>query len=349
VSIDLASLEKDALAALGNTQTLADVEAFHASYLGRKDGKLTSVLRSLATLSPEEKKRVGQEANRVRDTLDAAYAEKKNHFASAALLSNLESQRVDLSLPGHPFPRGHEHPILSTIRDIIGVFQRLGFDVAEGPEVETDQFNFTDLNIPADHPARDMHDTFYVDGGSLLLRTHTSPVQIRVMKNAPPPLRLISPGRVFRHEATDATHAAVFHQVEGLVVDKNVSFADLKGTLTHFAENFFGKKTKVRFMPSYFPFVEPGAQMDVQCFACGGTTFVKPGVPCGLCKATGWIEMLGAGLVHPQVLRNVGLDPEQWSGFAFGMGVERIVMTRSHVTDIRQFLDGDLRFIEQFS
>jgi phenylalanyl-tRNA synthetase alpha chain len=349
MSIDLASLEKNALAALEQTRTLADVEAFHARYLGRKDGELTSVLRSLATLSPEEKKRIGQEANRVRDALDAAYTNKKNNFASAALLSHLETQRVDLSLPGHPFARGHEHPILSTIRDITHVFERLGFDVAEGPEVETDQFNFTDLNIPADHPARDMHDTFYVADGSLLLRTHTSPVQIRVMKNAKPPLRLISPGRVFRHEATDATHAAVFHQVEGLVIDKNVSFADLKGTLTHFAEKFFGKKIKVRFMPSYFPFVEPGAQMDVQCFVCGGSGSLKTGAPCGLCKATGWIEMLGAGLVHPQVLRNVGLDPEQWSGFAFGMGVERIVMTRSRVNDIRHFIDGDLRFIEQFS
>ena len=347
--MDLQAIEREALEALERAASLEEVESLQIRFLGRKEGRLTAVLRSLGTLPPEEKKRLGQEANRLRVLLEERIGDRQRTFERSRLDANLQSERVDLTLPGRALPYGHSHLILKTIDQMIEIFRHIGFDAVEGPEVEFDQFNFTDLNIPADHPARDMHDTFYIEGGSLLLRTHTSPVQIRVMKNAKPPLRLISPGRVFRHEATDATHAAAFHQVEGLVIDKNVSFADLKGTLTYFAENFFGKQTKVRFMPSYFPFVEPGAQMDVQCFVCNGTKFAKPGVPCGLCKATGWIEMLGAGLVHPQVLRNVGVDPEQWSGFAFGMGVERIVMTRMHVKDIRHFLDGDLRFIEQFS
>lgn len=324
------------------------MEALYTRFLGRKEGHLTAVLRRLSTLPPEEKKKVGQEANRVRALLEEKFSFKQTALKAASLQSNLQKDQVDLSLPGDVLRRGNAHPILSTIREITGIFRNIGFDVAEGPEVESDQYNFTDLNIPENHPARDMHDTFYL-GGSLLLRTHTSPVQIRVMRSTEPPIRLISPGRVFRHEATDATHAAIFHQIEGLVIDECVGFADLKGVLTYFAEKYFGASTRVRFMPSYFPFVEPGAQMDVQCFMCQGTRKLPAGDSCGLCKATGWIEMLGAGMVHPQVLRNVGYDPEKYSGFAFGMGVERILMTRAQVRDIRYFLESDLRFLGQFA
>jgi phenylalanyl-tRNA synthetase alpha chain len=316
--------------------------------LGRKEGELTKILRNLATLPPDEKKQLGQAANQLRSTLEEKFSAKQKALQAAALSVNLESQKIDVTLPGTLFQRGHSHPILQAIDEISEIFRHIGFEVVDGPEVETDQNNFTDLNIPENHPARDMHDTFYLSTGKLLMRTHTSPVQIRVMKSMKPPVRIISPGRVYRHEATDATHAALFHQIEGLVVDENISFADLKGTLTYFAEKYFGSSTKVRFMPSYFPFVEPGAQMDVTCFFCGGSKRTKTGEPCGLCKATGWIEMLGAGMVHPQVLRNVGYDPKKYTGFAFGMGVERIVMTRSQVRDIRSFLESDLRFLEQF-
>jgi phenylalanyl-tRNA synthetase alpha chain len=244
------------------------------------------------------------------------------------------------------------------------IFAQLGFEPAEGPEAESDSYNFTDLNILKDHPARDLHDTFYLDARekkgdeALLMRTHTSPVQVRLMsalaakakkENAPlPPVRMIAPGRVFRHEATDATHAAVFHQVEGLAVDRNIGFSDLKGILTYFARRLLGNDLQVRFRPSYFPFVEPGAEMDVQCFMCKGTKKMPSGENCTVCRGNGWVEILGAGMVHPQVLRNVGYDPEIMSGFAFGIGVERIVMALHQIRDIRYFLESDLRFLEQF-
>ncbi len=356
--MDLQSIEKEALEALERAGSLPEIDALHAQVLGRKDGQLTAILRNLATLPPDQKKIVGQQANQLRATLESRFSAKQSQLQLLSINSSLEKEKVDLTLPGRDVPRGHSHPIQKNIREITSIFQRLGFDVAEGPELESDTYNFTDLNIPENHPARDMQDTFYVDArargekgedlGPLLLRTHTSPVQIRVMKTTKPPIRLICPGRVFRHEATDATHAAIFHQVEGLVVDEGVSFADLKAVLATFAEKFFGSNTRVRFMPSYFPFVEPGAQMDVQCFLCQGTKKLPSGDSCSLCKATGWIEMLGAGMVHPQVLRNVGCDPEKYTGFAFGMGVERIVMTRAQVRDIRYFLESDLRFLEQF-
>ncbi len=352
--MDLDAIDREARADLGRAASLADIEALQSKYLGRKDGRLTSILRNLGTLSPEEKKKVGQRANELRVSLETDIAAKRQTFESDSLQKNLAGQKIDLSLPGDAFVRGTAHPILSTIREICDIFRRLGFSAVEGPEIETDQNNFTDLNIPANHPARDMHDTFYVEpakgdtGAPWVLRTHTSPVQIRVMKQMSPPVRVVSPGRVFRHEATDATHAAVFHQVEGLAVDENISFADLKATLAFFAEEFFGPKTRVRFSPSYFPFVEPGAQMEVSCFACGGTGRVPTGDACSICKTTGWIELLGAGMVHPQVLRNVGYDPARVTGFAFGMGVERLLMTRAQVRDIRAFLESDIRFLGQF-
>jgi phenylalanyl-tRNA synthetase alpha chain len=357
--MDLQSIEKNALEDLDKTQSLSEIESIYTRYLGRKEGHLTNILKNIGSLPVEEKKRMGQEANRLRTLLEEKFSAKQKTFQEKSLLADLEKQKVDLTLPGTPYSRGKTHPILQTINEICDIFKQIGFDVVEGPEVEFDQHNFTDLNIPENHSARDMHDTFYleahgknetgVDMGRLLLRTHTSPVQARIMRSMQPPVRIISPGRVFRHEATDATHAAVFHQIEGLYVDKNVSFSDLKGTLAYFSRKFFGSETKVRFSPSYFPFVEPGAQMDVQCFLCQGTKRLPSGDACSLCKATGWIEMLGAGMVHPQVLRNVGYDPKKVSGFAFGMGVERIVMTLYQIRDIRYFLESDLRFLEQFS
>ncbi|MFN0118638.1 MAG: phenylalanine--tRNA ligase subunit alpha [Elusimicrobiota bacterium] len=348
--MDIKAIEQAALADLEKVSNLKDLEVISIKYLGRKEGELTKILRQLGSLSPEEKKQLGQSANELRVLLESKVSEKQKELESHALLESLSKDKLDLSLPGVPIIRGSSHPILKAIQEISAIFQQLGFDSVEGPEIENDSNNFTDLNIPLDHPARDMHDTFYLEKeiGSLLLRTHTSPVQIRVMKTNKPPIRIISPGRVFRNEATDATHAAVFHQIEGLYVAEKVSFADLKGTLTYFAQKYFGSQTKVRFLPSYFPFVEPGAQMDVSCFACAGNKVLPSGENCSLCKATGWIEMLGAGMVHPQVLKNVGYDPKKVSGFAFGMGVERIVMTRYKVRDIRLFLDSDLRFLEQF-
>jgi phenylalanyl-tRNA synthetase alpha chain len=353
MGMDLQSIERDALAELEASSSLPAVETVYTRYLGRKDGRLTSILKSLGSLGPEEKKRMGQEANRVRTLLEEKFAEKQKVLRNASLESQMSEQKIDLTLPGTPVSHGHAHPILETIREIGDIFSRIGFTMVEGPEIETDKNNFTDLNIPENHPARDMQDTFYIDrkgedGKALLLRTHTSPVQVRIMKSMKPPVRIISAGRVFRHEATDATHAAIFHQLEGLAVDEGLSFADLKGTLTYFAESYFGPKTKVRFSPSYFPFVEPGAQMDASCFMCEGSGKLSTGTACGICKATGWIELLGAGMVNPQVLRNVGYDPQKVTGFAFGIGIERIVMTRLQVRDIRLFLDSDMRFLEQF-
>lgn len=351
--MDLSLLEREAFEELEKTETLQSLEEYVIRFLGRKEGKLNLVLKGLGSLSPEEKKSVGQKANEIRSNLEAKISEKRKVFQSALLNEKLSTEKIDLTLPGTPLLRGNLHPILQTISDISHIFHKIGFDVVEGPEVETDYNNFTGLNIPENHSARDMHDTFYLqekdaDGKNYLLRTHTSPVQIRLMKASKPPIRIIAPGRVFRHEAVDATHAALFHQIEGLAIDQGLNFADLKGTLALFAKEFFGADRNVRFRPSYFPFVEPGAEMDVECFSCFGKKVTPEGKPCGICKQSGWLEVLGAGMVHPQVLRNVGLDPETWTGFAFGMGIERIVMTKYQIKDIRAFLESDVRFLGQF-
>jgi phenylalanyl-tRNA synthetase alpha chain len=343
--LDLQSIEREALEELDRSESLAEIESLHAKFLGRKDGHLTQILRTLGELSPDEKKRVGQAANMLRTQLEDKISSKQKLLQGKQLESKLQGERIDLSLPGASVERGHSHPILQAIREIGDIFASLGFESVEERDIETDFYNFNALNIPENHPARDMHDTFYLSGkDNLLLRTHTSSVQIRLMKEMQPPIRIIAPGRVYRHEAIDATHAAIFHQVEGLAVDKKISFADLKGTLKHFAQKFFGEGLQVRFFPTYFPFVEPGAQMDVQCFLCRGKT-----KPCHLCKSSGWIEIMGAGLVHPNVFKAVGYDPAKVSGFAFGMGVERLVMVRSGIRDIRSFLESDMRFLEQFS
>ncbi len=311
----------------------------------------------MGALPAEERPRVGEVANRVRDQVEALLEARKRALASAALEAELSGPAIDVTLPGrHLAPLGGRHPVTQAREAVVGVFQRLGYEVTDGPEIELDWYNFEALNIPADHPARDMQDTFYVDEatlgpgehkGDVVLRTHTSPVQIRAMLRAgKPPIRVICPGRVYRSDY-DMTHSPMFHQVEGLCIDEGITFADLKGTLAAFARAFFGPGTRTRFRPSYFPFVEPGAEVDVSCTICGGTG-KKDGKRCGTCKETGWLEVLGAGMVHPRLLANVGYDPARYTGFAFGMGVERLAMLRFGIDDLRLFFENDLRFLEQF-
>ena len=317
----------------------AALEALRIKYLGKK-GELTAVLRGMGQLSPEERPVVGQIANEVRAEIEAAITEKKANLADAALDAKLIAEKLDVTVPGKKSRVGHRHPLTLVQRDMEDIFIGMGFSIAEGPEVEYDYYNFQALNIPENHPARDTQDTFYITD-KILLRSQTSPVQARTMEVQKPPIRIISPGRVYRSDAMDATHSPLFHQMEGLVVDKGITMGDLKGMLETFAKQEFGEDTKVRFRPHHFPFTEPSAEVDISCFMCGGKG-------CRLCKGEGWIEILGAGMVHPNVLRNCGIDPEVYSGFAFGMGVERIAMLKYHVDDIRHFYENDVRFIEQF-
>ncbi len=346
--MDLQSIEREALAELDRAASIPELESLHAKVLGRKDGQLTQILRGLAAMAPEEKKKVGQEANTLRSLLEEKFSSKQKLLEDSVLTQKLEGEKIDLTLPGVAPKRGHSHPIVEAVREISRIFDGIGFTSVEERDIEDDFHNFNALNIPENHPARDMHDTFYTKHNGLLLRTHTSSVQIRLMENMKPPIRILAPGRVYRHEAVDATHAAVFHQVEGLAVDTKISFADLKGTLRHFVRQFFGQDLNIRFIPTYFPFVEPGAQMDIECFLCHGKKVLDGGKPCHVCKTSGWIEVLGSGMVHPNVFKAVGYDPKKVTGFAFGVGVERLVMVRSGVRDIRQFLESDMRFLEQF-
>ncbi len=345
---DLEKLKGEGLFELQGLETSDDLEAFRHRWLGRRDGRLSAVLQSLPGLAPEERKEIGRLANELKALLETSLSEKTKTLDDARVSAELARSAVDLSLPGSPLPRGGLHPLTRVMEEITDAFLRLGFNLAEGPEIETDDNNFTALNHPPDHPARDAHDTFYLKdfkdeaGRPLLLRTHTSPVQIRHLRAHKPPLYIVAPGRVFRHENADATHSHVFHQVEGLAVDTDISLADLKGALGLFAETVFGRGVNVRFRPSYFPFVEPGAEVDISCTLCRGRG-------CRVCKQTGWVEMLGAGLVHPNVLRAVDLDPDKWSGYAFGIGVERVAMFKYGVDDLRLFLENDRRFLEQFS
>jgi phenylalanyl-tRNA synthetase alpha chain len=318
---------------------LEKLEAIRLLFLGRK-GRLTGLLKALKGLSLEERRLLGPKAQALKASLEEKIALRKAQLEAATDASHA-AESIDLTLPAFAPPRGRLHPLTQTLREMTQILSLMGFSWAEGPLIETDRNNFTALNIPEHHPARDMLDTFYLQDIPLLMRTHTSPVQIRVMEALPPPLRIICPGRVFRHEAVDATHSAVFHQIEGLAIDKGISFAELKGTLQVFLERLLGPSIQIRFRPSYFPFTEPSAEVDVGCLLCS-----RKG--CGVCKGSGFIEMLGAGLVHPNVLRAVGLDCEEWSGFAFGIGVERIAMLRLGVKDIRAFYDNDLRFLRQF-
>ncbi len=312
------------------------LEAARIEFLGRK-GRLTGVLRRLGELGPEERPAVGAEANRVKAALSALLDEVAGRFAA----KGDEGPKLDATLPGRRPWKGGLHPVTQVVDEICEIFRDLGFSRVAGPEVETVEYNFTKLNFPADHPAVDMHDTLYVSE-SVLLRTHTSPSQARVMEAYPPPVRVVVPGVVFRRDPFDASHAPAFEQIEGLAVDEGITFRDFKATISLFARKFFGASVKTRFRPSYFPFTEPSAEVDVSCVLCGGSG-------CSACKGTGWMEIMGSGMVHPSVFRNVGLDPERYQGYAFGMGPGRIAMLRYGIGDIRLLYEGDMRFLGQFS
>ena len=333
----LLKMKEEALAALAAPD--ADLEALRIRYLGKK-GELTAVLRGMGKLSAEERPVIGQIANEVREAIENELTARAQEQKTAALAARLTAEKLDVTVPGTVPEIGHIHPLDRVQRDMEEIFIGMGFDIVEGPEVEYDYYNFQALNIPPDHPARDTQDTFYITDNNLL-RSQTSPVQARTMEKRKPPIRIISPGRVYRSDAMDATHSPLFHQMEGLVVDKNVTMGDLKGTLEMFAKKMFGEETKVRFRPHHFPFTEPSAEVDVSCFACGGKG-------CRLCKGEGWIEILGAGMVHPNVLRMCNIDPDEYSGFAFGMGVERVTMLKYHIDDIRHLYENDVRFLSQF-
>lgn len=335
----LTAIREAAASALAKAETLEQLEELRIQYLGKK-GELTAVMKGMGALSPEERPVVGQLANEVRSGIEAAMEEKKSMLESQAADAKILSETIDVTMPGRRSAKGKKHPLTTVLDELKDIFIGMGFSIAEGPEVELDYYNFEALNIPKDHPARDSQDTFYIDE-NVVLRSQTSSVQARVMENQQPPIRLISPGRVYRSDAVDATHSPVFHQVEGLVVDKDVTMADLKGTLEVFVKKLYGEETRLRFRPHHFPFTEPSAEVDISCFNCGGEG-------CRICKGEGWIEILGCGMVHPKVLSGCGIDPEVYSGFAFGIGLERITMFRYGVDDLRLFFENDVRFLEQF-
>ena len=331
-----------AKAAIEKTASENEIEELRVKYLGKK-GELTAMLKQMGSLSPEERPAMGQLVNEAKQKLETLISEKKAEMKQKATEAKLKAETIDITMPAKEVKTGGIHPLNHVVNDMIDIFQSMGFDVVDGPEVETDHYNFECLNVPADHPARDMQDTFYL-GENLLLRTQTSAAQIRTMETRKPPIRVICPGRVYRADEVDATHSPVFHQLEGLVVDKGITMCDLKGVLEQFAREIYGKDTKVRFRPSFFPFTEPSAEVDatdVTCFKCGGKG-------CRVCKGAGWIEILGAGMVHPNVLRSCGIDPDIYTGFAFGIGIDRITTTRYKISDIRLLFENDKRFLEQF-
>ncbi|MFI5255398.1 MAG: phenylalanine--tRNA ligase subunit alpha [Candidatus Limnocylindrales bacterium] len=342
----LATLREQALQAVVAAGDLEALETAETAALGRKQGQLTAILRGIGALAAADRPRVGAIANEVRTTLEVAIAERRAQLEAAALETRLAAERLDPTLPGRPLRRGSLHPLIETVREIARIFAQFGFVTYESPEVETEFLNFQALNIPADHPARDLWDTIYLEGPAsgdqrLLLRTHTSPGQIRVMRQAQPPIRALLPGRCFRYEAIDASHGFEFFQVEGLMVDEGTTMAHLRGLLDEFAHALFGAGRATRFRPGYYPFTEPSVAYDISCVICDGAG-------CPACGRSGWMTILGAGMVHPVVLTNGGLDPERFQGFAFGMGVDRIAMLRYGINDIRYFLEDDLRFLEQF-
>jgi phenylalanyl-tRNA synthetase alpha chain len=334
---ELLRLKAEALASLGERVEAEALEAFRIKYLGRK-GQLTLLMRQLGKVAAADRPRLGQLANEIRKELEEIFEARRLALTSAGESASGATQ-MDLTLPGRRLPFGRLHPVTQVMEEVCAIFEGLGFAVAEGPDVEIDYYNFEALNIPPHHPARDMHDTFYVNE-TLLLRTHTSPMQIRAMEKQQPPLRMIAPGKVYRCDS-DITHTPMFHQVEGFLVDRRVSFADLKGVLTIFAAKMFGEGSALRFRPSFFPFTEPSAEVDVACVICGGKG-------CRVCKETGWLEILGAGMIDPEVFKAVGYDHEEYSGFAFGLGIERIAMLKYGINDIRLFYENDLRFLAQF-
>ena len=351
---NLEQVRRDALAALEALDGPDGAEQWRISYLGR-NGQLTQVLRSIGGLSPEDRPAAGAAGNKVKAEVEDSLALALERIKTAEAERLASQERLDVTLPGRPRAIGRLHPTTQIVREICSAFVSMGFQVVEGPEVEWDKYNFKMLNIPTDHPARDMWNTLWIDyvneaGESpMLLRTHTSPMQARVMESMRPPIRVIVPGKCYRYEATDATHEWHFYQVEGLAVDEGITFANLKGTLYEFARLLFGPERKVRFRCDYFPFVEPGVDMSIDCFACQGTGHAaESGEGCRICKETGWIEIMGAGMVHPKVLAGVGYDPNVYTGFAFGMGPERIAMLKYGIDDIRHFYANDIRFLRQF-
>ncbi len=335
----LETIRKAALEEIKSVESLSSLDALRVKYLGKK-GEVTAILKQMGKLTPEERPVMGQLANEVRATIEEEIASVEAKLKSEEKAKQLLNETIDVTMPGKKNEIGHKHPLSIVLDEVKDIFIGMGFQIATGPEVEWDYYNFEALNIPEGHPARDTQDTFYITE-KMLLRTQTSPVQIRVMENTKPPIRVIAPGRVYRSDPVDATHSPVFHQIEGLVVDKNITMADLKGNLLALAKKLYGEDTKIRLRPHHFPFTEPSCEIDVSCFRCGGKG-------CPMCKGEGWIEILGAGMVHPKVLERGGIDPEEYSGFAFGMGLERLVMFRFSVDDLRLFYDNDKRFLEQF-
>jgi len=335
----LRNLLEEAKRELETVDSIKSLEELRVKYLGKK-GELTKILRGMGNLSPEERPVVGKILNEVRAEIESFLAAKRDEVLKVEKEKKIRSEYVDITLPGKAHEIGHKHPMTKVLDEIKDIFLGLGFSIAEGPEIELDYYNFEALNTPPDHPARDLQDTFYITQ-NILLRTQTSPVQVRTMEKNKPPIKVISPGRVYRSDEIDATHSPVFNQIEGLAVDEGITMGDLKGVLNLFAKRLFGSNTKTKFRPHYFPFTEPSAEMDVSCFACGGKG-------CRVCGHSGWIEILGSGMVHPNVLRMSGIDPEKYSGFAFGMGLDRITMLSYGIDDLRLLYENDLRFIKQF-
>ena len=337
----LEAIRKQALESIAGTQAGAELEALRVKYLGKK-GELTAVLKQMGGLSAELRPIMGQMANEVRAAVEKAIESQSAILAEKALEAKLEAETVDVTIPGKKVELGHKHPMYTALDEYKEIFINMGFEIFDGPEIEQEDYNFTKLNTPADHPAREWSDTFYLtEDSSILLRTQTSPMQIRAMEEHGVPIRMISPGRVYRKDEVDATHSPMFHQIEGLVVDKGVTMADLKGTLNAVIREIYGPNTQTRFRPHHFPFTEPSCEVDIQCHKCGGKG-------CPTCKGEGWIEVLGAGMVHPKVLRNCGIDPDEYSGFAFGFGLERMAMGRFKISDLRLIFENDIRFLEQF-
>ena len=335
----LEGIKKEALALIENADKMDKLNEVKVAYLGKK-GQLTALLKGMKNIAPEERPAFGQMVNEVRSQLENVLEEKKTALAKASREAQMKAECIDVTLPARKQAAGHRHPNHVALDEVERIFIGMGYEVVEGPEVEYDYYNFEALNIPANHPAKDEQDTFYITD-KILLRTQTSPVQVRTMEKQPLPIRMIAPGRVFRSDEVDATHSPSFHQIEGMVIDKNITFADLKGTLQQFAKEMFGEDTKVKFRPHHFPFTEPSAEVDVTCFKCHGKG-------CRFCKGEGWIEILGCGMIHPRVLEMSGIDPNEYSGFAFGVGLERIALLKYEIDDMRLLYENDIRFLKQF-
>lgn len=336
----LKAIKQTALKEISQAKSLDELNNLYLKYFGRKKGELTIILRGIKDLPEKERPKIGKLANEIKQELEQELEKKRREFQEAKIDIIAKKEWIDVTQPGIKPPHGYLHPITQVRREVEKVFSSMGFKIVEGPEIEKEYYNFDALNIPKEHPARELMDTFWLKDGNLL-RTHTSPVQVRVMEKRKPPLRIIAPGRCFRYEAIDASHEATFNQVEGLMIGKGVSLANLKAVLISFVKRFFGEETKIRLRPGYFPFVEPGFELDIACTVCGGKG-------CSVCKGTGWVEIIPCGMVHPNVLKNVKYDPKKVSGFAFGMGLDRVAMMRYGIDDIRLFYGGDLRFLNQF-